>query len=107
MVGRNAGSGTRILIDQLLEGAKPAGYWSQPKSHGAVAVSVQQHRADWGVAIETVARQYELDFIPLQEEHYDFVVPRTRLERPPVQRFLALLDDATTRETLRSLGFRL
>jgi putative molybdopterin biosynthesis protein len=106
MVGRNAGSGTRILIDQLLEGAKPAGYWSQPKSHGAVAVAVQQRRADWGVAIETVARQYELDFIPLQEEHYDFVVPRTRLERPPVQRFLALLEDATTRETLRSLGFR-
>ena len=35
MVNRNAGSGTRILTDRLLGGAKPAGYWSQPKSHNA------------------------------------------------------------------------
>ena len=73
MVNRNAGSGTRILIDRLLAGAKPAGYWSQPKSHNAVAVAVAQGRADWGVAIDSVARQYGLGFIPLQDEHYDFV----------------------------------
>ena len=40
MVNRNAGSGTRILIDRLLKGARPGGYWAQPKSHGAVAVAV-------------------------------------------------------------------
>jgi putative molybdopterin biosynthesis protein len=33
MVSRNAGSGTRILIDGLLKDARPPGYWSQPKSH--------------------------------------------------------------------------
>ena len=105
MVNRNPGSGTRILIDRMLKGAKPAGYWSQPKSHNAVAVAVRQGRADWGVAIETVAQQYELGFIPLQDEHYDFAVPKDRLDRPAVQHFRALLGDASLQETLRSLSF--
>jgi putative molybdopterin biosynthesis protein len=105
MVGRNTGSGTRILLDRLLEGARPAGYWSQPKSHNAAAVAVAQGRADWGLTIETVARQYDLGFIPIQDEHYDFVAPRARLERPPVQQFRALLADATVRAALGARGF--
>ena len=52
MVNRNAGAGTRILIDQLLGAARPAGYGNQPRSHNAVAAAVAQGRADWGVAIE-------------------------------------------------------
>jgi putative molybdopterin biosynthesis protein len=107
MLNRNAGSGTRILIDRLLAGAKPSGYWAQPKSHGAVAVAVAQRRADWGLAIASVAHQYGLGFIPMQEEHYDFVVPRARRDRPPVQRFLAALADEDVRAALRALGFAL
>jgi putative molybdopterin biosynthesis protein len=105
MVNRNAGSGTRILTDRLLNGAKPPGYWSQPKSHNAVAVAVAQGRADWGMAIESVARQYGLGFISVQDEHYDFIVPKARIERAPVQRFRALLEDASVREALAALGF--
>lgn len=105
MVNRNPGSGTRILTDRLLEGAKPPGYWSQPKSHNAVAAAVAQNRADWGMAIETVARQYELGFIPLCDEHYDFAIPKSRLERPAVQRFRAVLDSEDLRRELRALGF--
>ncbi len=48
MVNRNAGAGTRVLIDQLLGGARPAGYSNQPRSHNAVAAAVAQGRADWG-----------------------------------------------------------
>ena len=105
MVNRNAGSGTRILTDRLLGGAKPAGYWSQPKSHNAVGVAVAQNRADWGIAIETIARQYWLGFIPAQDEYYDFIVPEARLARPAVQRFQAILEDPVTREALIELGF--
>jgi putative molybdopterin biosynthesis protein len=106
MINRNPGSGTRILIDQLLlKGAKPPGYWSQPKSHNAVAVAVAQHRADWGVAIESVARQYGLGFLPLQEEHYDFVVPRVRAARPAVRRFVELLEDKEVHLALAELRF--
>ncbi|WP_208507587.1 molybdopterin biosynthesis protein [Variovorax paradoxus] len=106
MVNRNAGSGTRILIDRLLGSAKPPGYGVQTKSHNAVAVAVAQQRADWGLAIDTVARQYGLGFIPVQEERYDFVVPKARLARAPVQAFVALLQSAAAREALGRLGFR-
>jgi putative molybdopterin biosynthesis protein len=105
MVNRNAGSGTRILTDRLLGGGKPAGYWSQPKSHNAVGVGVAQNRADWGIAIETIARQYGLGFIPAQDEHYDFIIPKARLARPAVQRFCAVLEDPVTRDALIELGF--
>ena len=105
MVNRNAGSGTRILTDRALGGARPAGYWSQPKSHNAVAVAVTQSRADWGVAIESVARQYDLGFVPMQDEHYDFVAPKTRLESPGVKRFRAVLADESVRDALRALKF--
>ena len=107
MVNRNAGSGTRILTDRLLTGAQPPGYWAQPKSHNAVAVAVAQNRADWGIAIETVARQYGLGFIPAQDENYDFAVPKSRIERPAVCRFRAMLAEPEVREALAALGFRL
>jgi putative molybdopterin biosynthesis protein len=107
MVNRNAGSGTRILTDRLLNGARPAGYWSQPKSHNAVAVAVAQNRADWGMAIESVARQYGLGFIPAQDEHYDFAIPKSRWDSPAVQHFRKALADISVREALRAMGFRL
>jgi len=94
------------LIDRLLNGARPPGYWSQPKSHNAVAAAVAQGRADWGVTIVTVARQYGLGFIPVQDEHYDFVVPKARLERPPVRKFRTVLGEASLQAVLRDAGFR-
>jgi putative molybdopterin biosynthesis protein len=105
MVNRNTGSGTRILVDRLLGGARPAGYSYQVKSHNAVAAAVAHRRADWGVAIEPVAKLYGLRFLPLQPEHYDFVIPAQRVARAPVQRFLALLDDPDVRQALADLGF--
>jgi putative molybdopterin biosynthesis protein len=105
MVNRNAGSGTRVLIDRLLQGKQPPGYAVQPKSHNAVAASIAQGRSDWGIAIDTVAQQYDLGFIPLQEEHYDIIVPEERLERAAVQQFLALLQSEKARSHLAALGF--
>ena len=78
LVNRNQGSGTRILIDELLGGTQPPGYAFQPRSHNAVAAAVAQGRADWGLAIRSVAEQAGLGFLPLTEEHYDFVVPQAR-----------------------------
>jgi len=104
MVNRNAGAGTRVLIDKLLGGARPPGYANQPKSHNAVAAAIAQNRADWGLAIEPVATLYGLGFLPVSPEHYDFLVVENRRERPAVQAFLTLLRDETTWERIRSLG---
>jgi putative molybdopterin biosynthesis protein len=104
MVNRNAGAGTRVLIDKLLSGARPPGYANQPKSHNAVAAAIAQSRADWGVAIEPVAKLYGLGFLPLSPEHYDFLLVESRAGRPAVQAFLEALRDEKVRTRIRALG---
>jgi len=108
MVNRNPGSGTRLLIDRLLaavpDSVRPRGYAYQVKSHNAVAAAVAQGRADWGIAIQSVAESYDLGFLPWQAEQYDFVLPRGRLNRPAVQAFLALLDAPETIAELSRRG---
>src|SRR4051812_35037218 len=106
MVNRNQGAGTRILIDRLLGGARPEGYWNQPRSHNAVAAAVAQHRADWGMTIAPVAHAVGLGFIPLAEEHYDFALVTARKPRPAVQAFLAALGSDEARAALERAGFR-
>ena len=104
MVNRNAGAGTRVLTDKLLGGARPAGYANQPKSHNAVAAAIAQGRADWGLAIEPVAKLYGLGFLPVSPEHYDFLVVDSRRERAGIQVFLAALRDERVRARIRALG---
>ena len=106
MVNRNAGSGTRVLIDRLLAGVRPAGYSNQPRSHNAVAAAVAQGRADWGIAIESVARLYGLGFLPIAPEDYDFLLVESRRHRPAVEAFLAALRDPGVRDSIRALGMR-
>jgi putative molybdopterin biosynthesis protein len=104
MINRNRGSGTRILIDRLLGGEQPPGYALQARNHNAIAAAIVQRRADWGVAIESVARQSHLGFNPLTEEQYDFVVPSSRRERPAVRALQALLVEPDVKQQLARLG---
>jgi putative molybdopterin biosynthesis protein len=107
MVNRNSGSGTRVLIDRLLRGARPHGYAMQPRNHNAVAAAVKQGRADWGMTLDTIACQAGLGFLPVQVEQYDFIVPASRANRPAVAAFRMLLQQKSTREELARLGMRL
>jgi putative molybdopterin biosynthesis protein len=106
MVNRNGGAGTRILIDQLLQGVRPPGYSNQPRSHNAVAAAVAQRRADWGIAIESVARLYGLGFLPVAPEDYDFLLVERRADRPAIAAFLAALRDPAVRAQIAALGMR-
>ena len=107
MVNRNRGAGTRVLIDRLLDGRQPPGYPYEPRSHYAVAAAIAQGRADWGVTIESVARDAGLRFQPLQAEEYDFVVPEARSDRPAIRVLREILADpeASLRVDLASQGF--
>jgi molybdopterin molybdochelatase len=99
IVNRNRGSGSRVLLDlrlrELLGGKRPEdsvkGYTYEVKTHTAVAMAIIQGRADVGLSLEAVARVFDLDFIPVGEEIYDFAVRRERLEKPAVRRFLGAL----------------
>jgi len=106
MVNRNRGAGTRVLIDQLLAGKRPPGFAYEPRSHYAVAAAVAQKRADWGVTIETVAREKGLRFRPLANEHYDFAIPRERWDRPALVALRRLLAPGSAlRARLAAAGF--
>lgn len=105
LVNRNRGSGTRILLDEMLQGTQPTGYATEAKSHHAVVAAVQQKRADWGMAIENVAKLANLEFLPIKEEQYDFICPKSRIETPSLQQFREILSDIKIKNHLEGMGF--
>jgi putative molybdopterin biosynthesis protein len=119
MLNRTRGAGTRVLLDLLLDdlarerGVEPAelragigGYDGETRSHNAVAAAVASGRADWGLGIEAVAAAYDLGFVPLRDEEYDFLSLRDRVEREPVCAFLEVLRSSSFRKALADLpGF--
>ncbi|MDP6655042.1 MAG: molybdopterin biosynthesis protein [SAR324 cluster bacterium] len=104
MINRNLGSGTRVLLDRLLAGQRPSGFFQEAKSHNSVAAAIAQKRADWGIAIRSVAEDSGLDFFPMQDEEYDFIIPNKRLNRPEVRQFINLLQEANIQSQLNKLG---
>ncbi len=105
MVNRNPGSGTRVLIDRLLDGDRPEGYVHQPRTHHAVAAAIAQGRADWGVTLDTVAAGAGLEFLFIQDEQYDLAIREDRWDRPAVAALRDLLRDPGIRARLRDIGF--
>ncbi|MSP25973.1 MAG: molybdopterin biosynthesis protein [Myxococcales bacterium] len=103
MLNRNAGSGTRALIDALLGGLRPSGYRIEASSHHAVAAAIEQGRADFGVAITSVLLNRPLGRIPLALESLDFAIPASRRARPAVTAFVNLLRDPTVHAELTAL----
>jgi putative molybdopterin biosynthesis protein len=104
MINRNRGSGTRVLLDELLEEAQPPGFFVEARSHHAVAAAIAQERADWGIAIEGVARLNDLGFLPLKEERFDFAVAAGREGHEAVAAFAEILEDRNVRQRLREIG---
>lgn len=83
-INRQPGSGTRLMLDLLLEdaGIEPAaiqGYNTEEFTHLAVAAMVASSAADAGFAIEPVARQFGLHFEPVSSEDYWLAVRRQNL----------------------------
>jgi molybdate transport repressor ModE-like protein len=95
-VNRQAGSGTRILLDGLLARAGVdardiQGYSSGEFTHAAVAAFVASGMADVAFAIEPAARRFRLDFLPVVQERYMLAAHRDRLRLAAVRELLALL----------------
>jgi molybdate transport repressor ModE-like protein len=101
-VNRQRGSGTRVLVDQLLraqaiDAATLRGYATEEFTHLAVAATVAARRADAGFGLEAAARQFKLGFVPIAEERYLFACRRGALRQAAVQRLRELLSGATAK----------
>jgi putative molybdopterin biosynthesis protein len=107
-VNRQPGSGTRLLLDQLLasgglRAADVDGYANEEFTHAAVAATIAAGKADAGIGLEAAAREFGLAYVPLAEEDYLFVCRRRVLRSPAIAAFRALLADATTRGAVARL----
>ncbi len=105
MINRNLGSGTRVLIDQLLDGHKPNGYLIQTSNHRAVFAAIQQERADWGVATQS-STEDDTEFLAIQDECYDFMISKSKLQKKAVHVFIELLKDESVQSSLAKLGLK-
>jgi putative molybdopterin biosynthesis protein len=108
-VNRQPGSGTRLLMDHLLqqEGLTPAaipGYRERCEdTHVAVATTVAHGGADVGPGVEAAARDAGLDFVPLVDEDYVLVCLKDALDDAPVAALRTVLAGSAWREALATL----
>lgn len=105
-VNRNQGSGTRLLVDYLLDQAEVdpksvRGYGEEADSHLQVALSVFEGASDVGFGIRHVAHMLGLDFIFLFKETFDMVIPRERYYNSHVKAFLAFFDQSSLKQNVR------
>lgn len=113
LVARAPGSGTRLLLEALLrraghDPARLADGASGEHTHSAIAAHVASGMADAGFGVETSARRFGLEFIPVQTERYGLLVSPEGLQTPAVQRMLAVLRGAAFQGALEGLsGYRL
>jgi molybdate-binding protein len=111
-VNRQRGSGTRLLIDRLLEDARidaaeVNGYATEEFTHAAVAATVASGGADAGFGLRAAAAEYRLGFVPLVRERYLLAVRARELVKPAMRRLLeALRDAAFARMVRRFAGYQ-
>ena len=97
VLNRRVGSSARILMDIQLKrlgisASKVKGYDKIMKSHLTMAAAIAAGEADLAIGTERISRQIEnLDFIPLLEERFDFVIKKEMLETEAVQKLLKVL----------------
>jgi excisionase family DNA binding protein len=109
IVPREPEAGTSVLLALLLarEGIDPGELALLPqvaRSQTDVGLAVLEGRADAGLAVEAVARQLRLAFVPLHRERYDLVVDRRAYFEPPFQALLAFARSQPFRDRAAALG---
>ncbi len=120
LANRNKGSGTRILLDNLLLRkveelglhkdaiSRIRGYKVEYYSHRAACRAVVEGKSDITVSIRAVAEMYGLEFERICWEHYDFVIREESLEKESVKTFLSLLSSSMVRKLCKSVrGYRI
>lgn len=110
IVNRELGSGARRLLDKQLNatGIKPnrvKGYRDEVLSHLDVASRIRVGAADAGIGVRAAASINGLDFVPLQRERYDLVIPKVHYETlQGMKNFLDIIVSKSFRQELEALG---
>ena len=108
-VNRQRGAGTRLLLDYKLKQAgifpeQIDGYDREAATHMAAAAAVESGSADVALGIFSAAAALGIDFIPLGNEEYDFILYPRFLELPHIRCFLDILKSNSFHKRLEELG---
>ena len=108
-INRQKGSGTRILLDFLLKQNGISaddidGYQNEEYTHTAVAAKIAAGNAGAGLGIYAAAKMFDLDFIPVADEEYDFLIKTETLDNPMVQTFIETLRSEELKTELEKMG---
>lgn len=105
-VGRAEGTGTQVLLEELVEQAdlpSPLRFAFVEPSHVAAAHAVASGSADGAFGLQAAALASGLDFIPLARERYFLATLKTTLEQPAIKRLIALLGSPAWTRILNAL----
>jgi putative molybdopterin biosynthesis protein len=107
-VNRQRGAGTRVLLDYRLkelgiEAESVHGYRREEYTHLAVAAAVQSGVADCGLGVRAAARALDLDFVSVEWERYDLVIPQQFYESELLQPLLTLIRGESFRKVVAEL----
>jgi len=108
-INRQAGSGTRILLDFRLKqlGIDPSdvrGYLNEEFTHMSVAVAVLSGAVDVALGIYAAAKALNLDFIPVVTEQYDLIIPEVYFESENIRILLETINSGTFKKRVEALG---
>ena len=108
-VNREAGSGTRMLLELMLAGAgiphkKINGFENTEFTHSAVAAFIASGMADVGFGVQTAAHRFGLGFIPLVRERYFFALPAASLHDPLIRAVIDILQSDSFRKVVNNLA---
>jgi putative molybdopterin biosynthesis protein len=106
VLNRRVGSSARILMDMQLKrlgipASQVVGYHKIMKSHLTMAAAIAAGEADLAIGTERISRQIDdLDFIPLLEERFDFVIKKEMMDTPAVKKLLKVLQSPAFRKEI-------
>jgi putative molybdopterin biosynthesis protein len=108
-INRQAGSGTRIYLDQQLALArlqpkKISGYGTEVSTHLEVGLAILKDDADVGLATRTAAQLLGLEFIPLTRERFELWIPRERFFSDGIQALVGIVGSREFRGRIDALG---
>jgi len=108
-VNRQKGAGTRLLLDYKLKinDINPndiTGYTREMTTHMTVASAIKSGTADVGMGIKSVANVMDLDFIPIGEESYDFIVSKSVYESDLYKKFEKVIQSKEFSDRLNAMG---
>jgi excisionase family DNA binding protein len=109
VIPRQQAAGSFLLLQQLLATAGlslDALELAEPpaRTHADVAIAIADGKAEVGLGLAAMARQFRLDFLPLVRERYDLLIWRRAYFDPPLQRFWAFCRTASFAAKARDFG---